>query len=178
MRISGYEGFALISVLLFLQIFSLLSLFSLNSAALSLKGARHAWQGDKMRLLSNQILDEIEVSVMQQLPACVTQRMPDTQLASQPRNWWLKHACHAEGEGMHYHYVIESLGQDPCAVLTNKKEIADYFRLTFVGYSSSFSGTKIILQSSIIRPKLSKVVCTDELHPVKIGEQMRRQLVS
>ena len=60
MRISTYDGFALMSVLFFLHIFSFMSLMSLRSASLAIKTTQHVWRHDKNMTHSHYILSEIE----------------------------------------------------------------------------------------------------------------------
>jgi hypothetical protein len=176
MPIHPPKGFALISVLIFLHIFSMLALFGLSSAALALKNTHHAWLHDKNLRLAKQILTELETEATQHLPACVISSLSTTKFIAKSKTWWQLTGCQGEQEGMRYFYVLESLGPDACAVIPGTKFQADYYRITILCYPANFVGTKIMLQATLIRPKILRSHCTALAHPVKIGEQMQRQL--
>jgi hypothetical protein len=176
MRISKYNGFALISVLFFLHLFSLMGLMSLRLALLSVKTTQRTWRQDKNIAHSNQILDELEIMLLQKLPPCQISPIPTSEFIAQSRNWWIQHACEGEHEGSRYRYVIESLGHDECAKIRYYARSADYFRLTLIVYPANGS-EKIMLQSTLIRPKVSRSQCDQAMHEVLLGEQMRRRLM-
>ncbi|OGT37498.1 MAG: hypothetical protein A3F11_02455 [Gammaproteobacteria bacterium RIFCSPHIGHO2_12_FULL_37_14] len=174
------HGFILLIMLIFMQIFSLIVLAELMSIKLNLKLARDRWQKTNNLLMSNAFLHKIENNLIFTIPSCVQSALSPQFLINRSTEWWGKFAC-ASNHTTLYHYVIEKLGNDPCALIRiidkNHTITADYYRITLLFQSSAPKSFKIILQSTIVRPKTSTQACTEIPHQVKIGRQVYRELL-
>ena len=173
----AHRGFVLFTVLIFLQLFSLLGVLSLMSAILELKSTYHAWRQDKERWKSLQIMNGIESDMLNHLPPCEIAPLSTEKIVDMPNAWWQAHACSG---GKHVAYVIENLGLDPCSVMmrkdSNTSQAVIFYRLTLRNAALKEKSAKIILQSTIAIPSSARATCAEVLHPVRAGRQMRRQL--
>lgn len=113
---------------------------------------------------------------MQKFPPCRIEVMPSSYIREQKRSWWIYNACSGEWHGVRYRFVFESLGYDNCAMVITKNMIADYYRITLMTYPINRLSSPVVLQSTMARLKKPQAHCTEALHQVTIGEQMRRNL--
>ena len=103
------SGFVLICVLLFMQLFSLISLFSMSTASAIMKSNNHLWQGLTFRLQCDGILQQLESSIMTNGTACSIPITPATVLAQKAMAWWQLNTCRDNVNEIRY-YVVEILG--------------------------------------------------------------------
>src|ERR1700722_20385475 len=125
------KGYILFIVLIFLQIFSLLGLFGLNSSLLVLKANSEVWERDKLFLHAQSILHVLEERALIHGPSCLVPLMPANLIAKKSLAWWQQHACH----GMNYYYVTEPLGINPCAIVAENSNGTQYYRITLMDLS-------------------------------------------
>jgi len=180
MQKNASSGFVLITVLVFIQIFSIISLYSLIYAFDSLKRNNHQWTGDINRLTSHMLLQQLETRIATDQTACVIAVTPAPQLAQKPISWWQQHACSDNVRGIRYYYAIEFLGDDPCGVIKenaiNQSLIAKFYRITLYLLPDKLKGAKYIIQSSIVLPGVQTSVCEGKLHTIYPGRQMWREI--
>lgn len=169
-------GFTFIVILIFLQIFSLLSLYSLSQAALVMKQNNHSWEGHVQQLNAKKILASTEEKNLERLNQCQIPVTSSHILIHKPLFFWQSQACRS-GKG--YYFVVESLGADPCAMIKipNKQDkIAHYYRITLLTISGTLHAAKYFMQSTIATPENPILACQDKLHNVLLGWQMRRDI--
>lgn len=172
------KGFVLLIVLLFLQIFSLIGLYILEAGWIENKLSQNVLQ--KLEL-SNQLLYQlrlIEQEMQDHIPECKIMTTSAQELLKQPLSWWQNVACTGNMQSISYYYVIESLGEDFCAYVghPSKGIIADYYRLSFYGYSE-VKGEKMLLQSTFIIAHQANHLCDQQYHQVRLGRQSLSQLI-
>ncbi len=167
------SGIALITVLLFLQIFAILGLCAIQMAWIETKQSREKWQSHVRHQMANDALNKIEKSLNQE---CLIPITPINQLITYSLSWWqFRSNCAGNFRSFQYYYRIEFLGFDPCAYAQEKyKIIAKYYRITLVGVEDNI---KIVLQSTVISPiHDGELSCSKKPHNIKVGRQMMREI--
>ncbi|MBX3709257.1 MAG: hypothetical protein KIT56_07505 [Gammaproteobacteria bacterium] len=180
MRKTWSSGMVLITVLVFLQIFSLLSLYSLTYLSQSMKRYSHQWQSHLYQRTSNKILRQLEDVSMVTSTRCRIPMIPSTELKIKDATWWQSHACSGNLGEIRYHYAVEFLGIDPCGMIVKshhaQSSISKYYRITLYLLPEAFHG-KFIMQSTVALPEEgTTVLCQDKLHRVQQGRQMWREI--
>lgn len=124
------------------------------------------------------LLDKIEKNADQ-----INCRIPETsiyQLLAIPFSQWHHFACVKKSAHEAYFYVIEFLGNDPCALVSNLQHgeqlTADYLRITLVLQILQPTVQQIIMQSTMIQKNKPSLPCRMRLHFVKVRQQMSREI--
>jgi hypothetical protein len=178
-KITSTNGFVFFILLLFLQIFALISLYGWMVVNLNLKNNMHLWQREMFFHTSENILLRLKDNLPFLLSHCPITILSPHYLSLQPISWWQSHACSAKLNEISYYYVVEPLGKDPCGIInndTNSVFIADYYRITLFALSDKTQIAKLILQSTFVKPEKSTLPCMDKLHFVTKGLQMCREI--
>ncbi len=164
------SGFALISILILMQVSALLSLSVMSQGILAQKIVSD--QRTKRQLLNEAERFIFELSFrLRQIPsACLIPRQAAQELQAFPRNWWLKHACFEETSLTQRYYVVEALGKDPCVQ-------AAYYRLTVLLMKASDTRMKVMLQSTAAIQAPSSEHCDRRPHSVDWGPQSWQELI-
>lgn len=174
------SGFVLITVLIFIQILSLTSLYGFMLAKANMRSNDHLWQGYQYRLQGHKFLQQREAKIGQERVRCAINIVPAPILAQQSIEWWQLNTCSANVAGISYYYAVEFLGDDPCGVIgTNDNKqllIASYYRISLYLVPDKLKGAKYLLQSTVALPVLQTIICQNKLHAVKSGRQMWREL--
>ena len=173
------QGVILIMVLLFLQLLALMSLFAMRLAWIEMKSNQSISQSHITYYLAQEALDHVEKIFDQVYLEC---RIPVTQTANllrYPFSWWEVEACSGTLLTLKYYYKIEALGEDPCAKIqilpSNGSALtANYMRITLMGITTH--STKIVLQSTIVKPLQSLLSCAGMKHTVMPGRQTQREI--
>jgi hypothetical protein len=168
------QGFVLFTVLIFLQIFSLISLYHLTTLSVMMKTNYHLQQGGNLRYRSQKILNKIEAALKENLPGCSIPVTPAHLLADKPLSWWQLNACAAKEGNIHAYFVIETLGNDACAKIQDS--IARYYRITLFAVFDDLHGAKYRLQTTMTLPTLPATACQHKSHAVKSGRQSLREI--
>lgn len=166
-------------VLLFMQLFALISLYGLTRATDEMKLNSLNWQRMQSLLLAKLLLQKLEQEMTEYTPACFVPILPTFELAKKPISWWQIHACSGNFAGNQYYYVFESLGKDACSAVAkgnNQAVAVNYYRLSLFLWSPQERAIKIRLQSTLARESAEPPSCVDHLHLVKPGRQMWREL--
>lgn len=175
------KGMALITVLIFLEIFALLSLYGLQSLSWETKSANHYWQKHQLNNAAKIFLQQAESKLAESPSNCQIPLTPITKLISQPMNWWQSVSCAANTPMFQYYYVTEVMGTDPCAYIehipSKSPKIANYYRITLLALRRPDSDAKIIMQSSIAEPVATDANCPGKIHFVTQGRQALRILM-
>ena len=168
-----FAGLALITLLIFLQIFALLSLFGMQMTGLQIKESQYVWHRHAAFIASEYGLRSAEEKLKKSLPFCMIPIKSTAELKKQPLNWWQASSCTGNFQSLQYYYVVEMLGEDPCAVLQTPQLIANYYRVTLLGKRNN---VEIFLQSTVVTPKQrTSLICEKDNHQVTAGRQMLRQ---
>lgn len=168
-----HAGFVLIIVLIFMQILSLLSWYTVENVLLEIKTTRNFIKQQRLLNQAELFLDQIEQEVLVQLPSCQIPPMNPEAYKSQSIAWWQSVSCAGNFQRFQYYYVIESLGADPCAYLAHDKSWADYYRITLFVSTESIQ-SNVFLQSTVVLPIQYAQQCNEKQHAVQLGRQSWR----
>lgn len=174
------DGFALLTVLIFLVVFSLMSVSRLMNITFMIKSNGDLWQRDTHLYSTKQMLQAAEANIPNALLSCRIPVTSATFFSKQPISWWQAYACRDTLNDVSYYYVVESLGSDPCGRVKGQDEdglfIPQYFRMTLASFLDTHKGSKIILQSTVVKASDPFAICKSGLHDVGEGRQMWRMI--
>jgi hypothetical protein len=170
------SGAGLLTVLVFLEIFTLLSLYSLRASLWNSQTTQEYWQNNQLYAASEKFLADTEHEFSQSDFSCHISPVPAAVLPLQPLSWWQSQACAGKINFFQYYFVIEDLGVDACALLLPDQN-AHYYRITLLTTMTVRPGEKILLQSTIITPRRRLRVCAETPHDVRAGRQSSRLLI-
>jgi hypothetical protein len=170
------QGAALLTALVFLEIFTLLFLYTIRTSLWNSQNALDYWQSNQLSAAAMRVLTDTEHELSQNNFPCKITLVPRSVLQSQAVSWWQSNACAGKINFFQYYFVLEELGEAPCAILSSG-EVARYYRLTLLMVTTARAGEKTLLQSTIIKPGNGTLVCTSSRHYVQPGRQSLRQLV-
>lgn len=156
-------------VLIFMQIFALMSWYALYYALLAAKSEKNIVMHQQLFHASFHLLDELESELQHQLPICTIAPMDTNTLIAQTLDWWKLNACAGIFPKFQYYYVVEKLVDDPCATIKQTNMTAVYFRLTLL--STNPERAKLFLQSTVVRPNDLQKPCQGLRHIVQAGRQ-------
>lgn len=173
------RGMALLIVLLFLQIMTMLGLYSLSSSLLSEKMNSENWQKESTILVMDELLRTIAIQLQNEIPPCVMMKSNSLNLLTKSMDWWQSSiTCKGCFHQEQYYYVIEQLGEDPCAQFAGKdmRQLAvHYFRIWLLTMVKK-TNMKIILQSTVTRLFNRIAPCGRASYVVSIGQQTWREI--
>lgn len=173
-------GFILPLVLILVQI---MLLYSISAALLNqLMMKRNADMLRSREQVKSALLllhEFVSFNVMNELP-CRMPLMRVGEIKAHSPDWWLKYGCRIENTSHLYYVVVESLGNDPCGLISEVQQgytdIASYYRLTMAGISESGRSVDILMQVTMAVPLNQWYQCHSSPHRVTAGIQMHRQL--
>jgi Tfp pilus assembly protein PilX len=168
---NNIKGFALITVLLFMQILALLGLYAIRHALLANKMNQAHYQHFLLLNKADTALDYAETNA----PGCEIPIINSQELIKRPLAFWRSLSCGGIFPGFQYYYVTESLGEDPCADILYQNTTASYFRVTALTISND-NTAKIFLQSIIVKPSTVTNICKGSHHIVTQGRETWRIL--
>jgi hypothetical protein len=173
-------GFFLPMVLILSQIVMLYGISAALLTQLLLKG-----NGDSIRS-SHQVNLVIQVAsklaadgAVEELP-CQLPLMRMDEIRAQTANWWQRYGCRIENAGYLYYVVVESLGNDPCGLLSEIQQgyadTASYYQVTIADMTESGRANHLLMQATITVAQNQVYQCHASPHHVTAGLQMHRQL--
>ncbi len=168
-------GFILFTAVLFMQIFALTAIAQLLLTKMNLKISNDNWQQRQNFDYSYHLLNYIE-NYLQNHNNCFIPHISPINLFKKNSAWWQQYACHGTLSTTSYYFAVEFLGDNPCALLKNSQQTANFYRLTLLTTNSKFPSGKILISSIFIKPSMSKEECTESVYQVNIGRQSWRQL--
>jgi hypothetical protein len=177
---SSQRGILFATVLLFIEIISILGFYSLQNTVLKLKMSNALWHEYSLIEAAKLQLTVAEKLLQQQTPPCLVTVMPAADLRHKTLSWWKSSSCIGNFQLFQYYYVVEWIGNDNCAYIEHENSpnaIANYYRISLLITPTTHLAEKIILQSSVVKISMATGVCKEGYHVVKIGRQARRQLV-
>ena len=154
------NGFVLLLVLIFLQIFTLMSLSSLRQILMHVKLLGAIWQRQELTINAENLLSDIENQLKNSKPICIIRPISTTKIIQAPAQWWAAKSCVGNFKTFKYYYVIEFLGHDPCSfILSNNKrdtkKNAYFYRISLLmkrGYTNNIShAPRVIMQSIFLK---------------------------
>jgi|WetSurMetagenome_2_1015567.scaffolds.fasta_scaffold381318_2 hypothetical protein len=165
-------------VLVFLQLFSLSSLYVMLHAANAVKRSHHHWLRDRYLQLGHVILRDIERGFLERYSTCSIPASLAESFIKKPVSWWKQQACSDKVGEVDYYYVVENLGQHPCHVIIsgNHDWVASYHRVTLLMLPDKMRGAKILLQTTFVTSTGELSACTDKRYRVFAGRQLLREL--
>lgn len=179
MRIKSNHGFVLFAVLIFLQIFSLLSVYAIKSLVIDNRQQMDQLQHLRLLAQGELVLRHLETQVEKDVDQCQGDSASDTALMRYPETWWREHACQGQGAGIRYYYRVERLEADACAYLKisdNSQSLAvQYYRITLLMVLSQRKPARLYLQSTVAVQGDMSGVCEQQRHAVNPGRQMWRE---
>jgi len=146
----GENGFVLLLTLVFLQVISMTWLLAMFEVTLSLKQTTHFWFGREVVRAADTLLQAVEAKAIMTLPVCMITRVPVAEISAKSDSWWRENACEFASADAEYHYVVEALGADACALLNGNT--AEYYRMTLLAIPKRLKGTRVLLQSTFVKP--------------------------
>lgn len=170
------KGVILLTVLLFISLFSLMSLYTLNMAALSHKNNRYDWEKMSMLIKAERLMSKIEI---QSLSQCRLE--PKITASNKPFSWWKKWGCVDKSADLECYHLVQALGPDHCAYIKpidNQMMIAEYYRITLLCWTGDIQDLKLLLQSTVIKAGKSSRVCSSISRRVSVGRQTLREIYS
>lgn len=171
------QGYALMIILIFMQIMAMQGLYSMNRLRLSTHVNNDYWESQTERMRLNSSLSEIESQLLIDNPSCVIPTISPATLAKQSYVWWLAQGCVFS---KHQLYVVEALGKDHCASIekiSNKQQVeAFYYRITLAEFKQTNHGPIIIFQSTLVKESDDPISCASTPHTVARGRQMMREI--
>ncbi len=172
------NGFVMFIVLIFMQLFVLLTGYTMEDILLLTKLIKNMESHDLLIHQAESILSYTESVIISDLPHCVIPFTESGELVSEPLTWWESQGCSGQSQTMKYYYVVESLATDSCALVDHSSNtIADYFRVTLFLYSTE-NQARIFLQSTVVKPRVNipPQLCDGIQHEVQVGRQSCRGL--
>jgi hypothetical protein len=169
------HGFALISVLIFLEIFSMLTFFSIRASGWEIRMTNQRLMKQKLTYAAATILNHVETGLDQSLENCLLPPLPSTELIQKPLSWWQSHSCTGNFDRFQYYYVIELSGVDNCALISSG-QIAAYYRITVLVMFMDNTDLQSLWQSSFVLPTVRRAECQPS-HLINAGRQLARVLI-
>lgn len=166
------SGFVLIIVLVFMQVFALLSWCAIEGVLLEMKMLQQHQVSSQVMSNAEQILKKVEDSLLHYQSSCLIPQIESAQLLSRSLHWWQSSVtCAGIFRLFQYYYVVEFLGNDPCATVTSAAlTTVNYWRITIL--VKPFVGSeKVWLQSTIATASDIRADCHGVFHDINIGRQ-------
>jgi hypothetical protein len=180
MSVKYSSGFIFVTVLIFLNLFSLLSIYSFMQLSEALKKNDHFFQNKRDSIEIYKILKLIETQRVQGIGGCIIPITPAMELAMKPISWWQLNTCSDNVSGIRYYYAVELLGNANCAfikkVINNQLISVKYERITLYALADKITGAKYRIQSTIAIPNDEISSCNTKPRWVHEGRQMWREL--
>lgn len=171
------RGYVLLSVLIFMIIFSLVGIHALNASLNSLKNNEHLWQRTSAWYYAHQALTSIEKQLLTYQPTCMLPWISATEVARKPIDWW-QHRCSGNLAGIRYYYCLELLAKEPCMKGRSNDQLlynAEFYRITLIAVPN-LKGAKIVLQSIMVKAQQQSSICTEKPRILHVGRQLWRAL--
>jgi hypothetical protein len=163
------QGFILILVLIFIQLFSLLNLYALKSIKQRMHLTKKNWQQELLTETIETTLFSLEKNIYLAEASCHFSFISPLTLSKLPLNWWQNHACFNQTQAFSYAYMIEPLSQDPCLTINNQPgESALFKRLSLCIWVKTH---KACIQAIYALTTINQEECKESKHRIKAGRQ-------
>ncbi len=128
----NHSGYFLVVILIFIHIFTIVTLYELSQLKDEMKFAKVAWQSGRDNVLSEYVLSMTEKVLANKKNTCIISRLPSIEIRHRSNGWWEKVGCEIVTQNVSYRYVIERLTYDPCGTVSvNGKTVVGlaYYRI-------------------------------------------------
>ncbi len=177
---SSSKGFVFFSILIILQLSSLLGMTALQQTVNTMKQVDHFWQRRVWTDWGQRALSQQEDRLSVNLSDCMMPLISAHEIAKKPLSWWRTHTCRGEFEKNLYYYAIERMGEDSCVVIGNANDLrpvtVNYYRMTLFALPERILGAKVILQSTTAVASDEILSCQGKIHFIHLGRQMWREI--
>ncbi len=165
------RGFVLVTVLIFLFIFTLFALSAVESNQIDIKLVANEKTHQQLSENAEAGLKLAESSLDDNCKACLAKTLTRNALLNMSDPWW-----QLNGQQLvdNTRIIIENLGLDPCARI-NKKTASNYYRITAKASDNEQYQT-VLLQSTIALPHKTTQVCDGTIRKIQAGRQSWRWL--
>lgn len=155
------SGVVLLSVLLLMQVMTLMGFAALQASNILHKESLQHWQAVNINMAETLLIKKISNDLMlQPLTFCES---PLT--------------CSGNFLFLQYYYLVEYLGEDPCAIITHPvpndsiNESAAFYRIT-IKIMINNRHTPLWIQGTIAKANAQKTECNGQPHWITQGLQM------
>lgn len=159
------QGFVLLIMLVYLQLFSLVAIQGMSALLLQQKTLRLRLAQLEQQQAVLAVLDKVDHYAR---PSCTVPVQP-YRMMQRPEHWWKLRGCHLNSAGIDYYFVREDLGTAPCSLIKYQRVTAHYYRNTLYQHQG------LLVQDTIARSDKLPPACGSprEVHP---SRQMLRWL--
>jgi hypothetical protein len=152
--------------------YSLLGLIALESSFLTAKLNAEQQAHRLARREGEKQLRRVAAVLDDALPACQVPLQPIAALEKKSLAWWVNSSCVANADSYRFYYVIETLGENPCAFLDDSRVLtALYYRITLLVMPEKESSLKFFLQNILLVPRKASSACQGQGYSVRAGLQ-------
>lgn len=159
-----------------MQIFSILSLFSLHKSISAYRDALGGELNNHLNIIEERLLNYVELKLLENIPSCYIPITDYQVLLKQPDSWWENLSCKGHINQWRFFYVGELLVSNACASISPEKQTykVNYFRLTIRILSKS--GVRRTVQTINAIVEYPFPGCVAEYFLEKTGRQARLTL--
>jgi hypothetical protein len=169
---NSIAGLALLSVLIFLELFAILTLALVRTNLWEIKISNQ--QAIKAQLVNTALLllPTVEAKADAAIIHCQLPVTPPANLILQPTEWWQSTACSGNFGRWVYYYTVEFLQTDECTI----PEPSNYYRISLLLIEPVANSARVIIQSIFVVPQSSPLICHSSTHNVQQGRQSWQEL--
>lgn len=165
------QGYILFIVIIFMQILTLTAMTELFVIHSQTKINRHRLE-QKINLINmHDLLQRIYHLPLTSF-LCLISPIPTDFLIKKPLSWWQKEACQQQENNLNYFFVVEKIGEQPCAIYKNQLFNIEFYRITL----RSEAPYQVFLQSTLAIANHRSPRCTEKPYPVTMGQQILREI--
>lgn len=164
------NGYVLLVVLIFLQLFGLLCAQSISRVSRTKREAVEGRQIHQLRDSAAVLLAELD---KHDKSVCQRETISPHFIQRQSLAWWQAHACRASSQDGEYYYFHERLMTDECAVIDGEDGYATQYYRTTLFYPTSWT---VMVQDVTVLPDTRPLSCSTQPRQLRPGRQMLRWL--
>lgn len=165
------RGYILLMMLVFLQLCAWISLNAMQQTVSALKLMREQTNRIAVAQRSHNLLQQLAVEQSFLNTSCRIPVLMPMKLVKNSLPWWQENACSGSSDHLQYYYVIEFLGEDECALLTETTH-ANYYRMTLL----MLTDTRPMYQVTFSAASDQVKSCMKQAYSVKLGIQAFREI--
>lgn len=167
-------GYFLIITLVFIHIFSLITLYVFSQLADEMRYVNKLWQASMDDLLAKEAMQIIEKTLAKVKKNCIIAEEASADIKKHARSWWEQKGCKIVIRNDVYWYLLEKIQHDACAfsVIQNKLVTGvTYYRISVL---KQYSHSIIQAITAVVDHKQS--TCQASLRSRELGRQSWRIL--
>ena len=170
-----HRGFVMVTVLVFLQLFSIASATVLTFIHSMHKNGEQYWRYGEWQAKIDVVFTEMIDEIMSGHAAIHHDVFSSSRLIKLPYEWWQQQANMKND----LYYFIEGLGKDSCGVIENnptQEYVPDYYRITVAVFPHGSAGEKWLWQETVASLARKTEPCQSKTHFVQYGIQTVRMI--